>query len=574
MEVADWLRRLGLDRYVKAFKEAEIDAEVLPELTDADLRELGIPLGPRKKLLKALKGLPRFGEEGAPDRSAEPGPLAAGLAEGERRQVTVLFIDLTGFTRLSAELDAEEVHLLLGRFFQSVDRVVEDHGGSIDKHIGDCVMAVFGAPIAHGNDPERAAHAALAVQEAMPGLQEAVGRALAVHMGIASGQVVASGTGSASHQEYTVTGDTVNLASRLTDLADAGEILVSDQVQRLLADSFALEAKGTLAIKGIDQPVATWRLLGQLERTDTSLRPFVGRQVELEQFVTALEAARETGSGQTFHLRGEAGIGKTRLVEELRRRARDLGFATHTGLVLDFGMASGQDAIRALVRSLLGLGLSTEMAATAGAAASAEDDGIVSPDNRVHLNDLLDLPQPLALRALYDAMKGARRNEGKRETVAELVESLSRRQPLFLVIEDVHWADRPTLAFLKELVRRVEVSRGVLVTTSRIEGDPLDPAWLQSIDEGALTVIDLTPLRPQEAETLARSYQAAGERASPLPGAGCRQSAVLRAAAEQCRGGCRCDSGLSAEPGAGPPRPFATQRQDGASGSLDLGAAL
>ena len=135
----------------------------------------------------AAKGL------GGDAASASP-PPAAELSEGERRQVTVLFADLSGYTRLSREIDAEELHALAGRFFDAVDAVVEGYGGTVDKHIGDCVMAVFGAPVAHSNDPERAARAALDIQRRVPALADARGRPLGVHIGVASGQVVASGT--------------------------------------------------------------------------------------------------------------------------------------------------------------------------------------------------------------------------------------------------------------------------------------------------------------------------------------------------------------------------------------------
>jgi class 3 adenylate cyclase len=164
-------------------------------------------------------------------RAPAPGSPAAGrpepaaditiptLPDGERRQVTVLFADLADYTKLTDELDAEEVHALLARFFGLVDGIVEGYGGSIDKHIGDCVMALFGAPIAHGNDPERAVRAALDIQRRMPALAAELDRPIGAHIGVASGQVVASRTGSASRQDYTVTGDSVNLASRLTDRA-------------------------------------------------------------------------------------------------------------------------------------------------------------------------------------------------------------------------------------------------------------------------------------------------------------------------------------------------------------------
>jgi len=162
------------------------------------------------------------GECGSPVTAAPAAP-EKDRAAGERRQVTVLFADLTGFTKLSQELGAEETHTLLNQYFETVDAVVEDYGGTIDKHLGDAVMAVFGAPTAHDDDPLRAVRAALDIQQSMAGLSQAVGREMQTHISIASGVVVASGTGSDSHQEYTVTGESVNLASRLQEMARGGE---------------------------------------------------------------------------------------------------------------------------------------------------------------------------------------------------------------------------------------------------------------------------------------------------------------------------------------------------------------
>ena len=435
-------------------------------------------------------------------------PPAAELCEGERRQVTVLFADLSGYTRLSREIDAEELHALAGRFFDAVDAVVEGYGGTVRKHIGDCIMAVFGAPVAHGNDPERAARAALAIQQRVPALADARGRPLGVHIGVASGQVVASGAGSARHREYTVTGESVNLASRLTDAAQAGEVLISDTVHRALAERLACAEAGALAVKGFAEPVRAWRLLGLREAAEPGDRPFVGRHSELQRFRALLAACQKVGHGQAVYVRGEAGIGKTRLVEEFQQAARRGGFVCHTGLVLDFGAGTGQDAIRSLVRSLLGLefgGLS-DRAAVQAAAESAVAEGLVAAERRVYLNDLLDLPQPVELRALYDAMDSSTRARGARETVAELVVRVSAERPLLLVIEDVHWADRPTLDHLAMLTETAAEHPAVLVMTSRVEGDPLDDAWRSRTGHSPLVTIDLGPLRPQEAKILAGAY--------------------------------------------------------------------
>jgi class 3 adenylate cyclase/tetratricopeptide (TPR) repeat protein len=501
-DLAAWLRGLGLERYEATFRANDVDADVLPELSDADLERLGVSLGHRRRLLKAIADL----RAGIADRSDPPGAIAAAAkGEGERRQVTVLFCDLAGYTALSRELDAEEVHALLERFFELVDGIVERFGGTIDKHIGDCAMAVFGAPVAHGNDAERAARAALAIQDAVPALGEELGRAIGVHIGVAAGQVVASRSGSAAHRQYTVTGDSVNLASRLTDAAASGVILISDAVRRMLPPRFVCREASTLAIKGLAEPVRAWRLVGIGEPAGEN-RPFVGRRAELAQFRGALDACRSAGTGQTVVIRGEAGIGKTRVVEEFQILATAAGFACHVALVLDFGAGTGADAIRALVRSLLGLTTSAEAKAAQAAVKQALAKGLVTDDRRVHLNDLLDLPQPPALRALYDAMDNAMRDRGNQATAADLVRISAKRQPLLLVVEDVHWADRQTLDSLATLTRTVSECPALLVMTSRIEGDPLDHAWRAQAAGSPLITIDLGPLRPQEATALAGAY--------------------------------------------------------------------
>jgi class 3 adenylate cyclase len=219
MDVGAWLRGLGLEKYAESFIGHAIGLDVLPDLTDADLKELDVPLGDRKRLLKAAAALRPAVAEAAP-----AGAAPADEPPGERRPVAVLFADLAGYTALARELDAEQLHDLLDGFFAAADRLIEEHGGSVDKHIGDCVMGVFGAPVAHGNDAERAARAALAVRDAMPALSARAARPVAVHIDVASGQVVASGTGGPGHRTYTVTGDSVNLASPLTDLAPPGEV--------------------------------------------------------------------------------------------------------------------------------------------------------------------------------------------------------------------------------------------------------------------------------------------------------------------------------------------------------------
>jgi class 3 adenylate cyclase len=503
MDVSDWLRNLGLAQYGAVFRKHQIDAALLPSLTADDLKDLGVVLvGHRRRLLAGIAAL--HNEVGLNKDPAGSFLEAMNLpaADGERRQVAVLFADLVGSTALSNELDPEEMHLLLDRYFECVDGVIESYGGHIDKHLGDCVMAVFGAPLSHGNDIERAVGAALAIRDAMTTLSAEVHRRTRVHIGVAGGQVVASSTGSTSHREYTVTGDTVNLASRLTDAAPPGEILISDRVQRALAKRLECVDAGNLEVKGFAGGVKAWQLRN-LRDAAPEHRLFVGRIGEMALFRSALATSRENGGGQAIYMRGEAGIGKTRLVEELQRAAIVAGFACHTGVVLDFGTGTGQDAIRALVRGLLGLDVASGNEAACTVAAAALDDGLVAADDAAFLNELLHLPQPMSLRPLFDAMDNATRNQGKRRTLTRLLERASAVRPRLMIVEDIHWADRLTLTYLAELTITVTQLPALLVMTSRIDGDPIDRKWRAQAGGVPLITVDLSPLPPEEARALA-----------------------------------------------------------------------
>jgi class 3 adenylate cyclase/predicted ATPase len=508
MNIGDWLNGLGLGHYADVFRENAIDAEVLTELSDEDFATMGVLLGHRKKLVKAIALLSQTAELGPEDaRPADP-DLPAG---GERRQVTVLFADLSGFSKLSSELDAEEVHILLNRYFTLLDGLIEGFGGRVDKHIGDAVMAVYGAPVAHGNDPERAVRTACEIHTAMHGLSAEVGRKLQAHIGIASGQVLASGTGSDAHREYTVTGSSVNLASRLQDRAAAGQTLITHAVYREVASVADCHRVGEVEAKGFATPIEVWRLDGlrdeELWARDTS---FVGRRNERRQFTALVDACQESAEGQAILVRGEAGIGKSSLVREFASIARRGGFATHKALVLDFGVGKGQDAIRTLVRSLLDLAPESSQAERLEASNRAVERGWIDAERRLFVYDLLDLPHPVELRGLYDAMDNATRNREKRELVAAIFAAASRDQPRLLIVEDVHWADELILAHLSAISATARDCAAILIMTTRPEGDPLGHEWRAAIPSGSLMTIDLGPLQPTEAAALAGEFVMAG----------------------------------------------------------------
>lgn len=501
-ELRVWLEKLGLEKYSETFADNGIDLRALPFLTEQDFIDLGVLLGHRRILLSAVESLPQL-QPGPADKPGEHRPSTADAAE--YRQVTILFADLVGFTKMSSELDAEEIHTILGHFLDAADSIIIKHGGTVDKHIGDCAMAIFGAPVAHSNDPLRAVRAALEIQQAMPAVSELSGREINTHIGIANGQVIASGVGNDAH--YTVTGDSVNMASRLTDAANKGETMLSQGVQLAVSEDCELEDRGEIHVKGISDPVRAYSLRGLASAVSGSGdHSFVGRQAELQQFTGILNASMETGSGQAVLLRGEAGIGKTRLSVRFENIARDLGYDCHRVLVLDFGVSKEQNVLSTLVRSLLSISSDSENAVREAAANRSCARGVLESGQRVYLNELLDIPQSIELRSLYDALDSDAREQGRVKTVTTLIGHLSRENPVLITVEDIHWADESELIYLGQITKLLVDHPCILVMTSRIEGDPLDQCWKLQAAETPLATIDLRPLRQDDAMELAADY--------------------------------------------------------------------
>jgi class 3 adenylate cyclase/tetratricopeptide (TPR) repeat protein len=414
---------------------------------------------------------------------------------------------------LSQSLDPEELRDLVARYTKLVDGIILDYGGAIDKHIGDAVMALFGAPVAHDDDPLRAARAALDIHEALCRMSQSLERPLEGHVGIASGEVVAGALDRAGSQDYTVLGDSVNLSARLVAAAGPGQTLISEGVHRAISGRAQCDALGEMQFKGIDGGVRVWRLRAiPAESTPTNRGPFVGREAELAQFKGILDVCLARGSGQVAYVRGEAGIGKTRLVEEMRHLAEAKGLTVHRALVLDFGVARRQDPVRSLVHSMLQLRQGAADEERRAAAEDAVGAGIITTDRAVFLNDLLDLPQTGEWRTLYDAMDNAARNRGKRAVVTSLAEDACRRGPVMIIVEDLHWADPQVLDHLAAIASAIAGGPCLLAITSRVEGDPINPAWRAGCGDTPFVTIDLGPLRRDEALSLAGSFIDATQR--------------------------------------------------------------
>src|SRR3984885_10482232 len=272
MDVGAWLRTLGLGQYETTFRESEIDAEVLPDLTEGDLNQLGVPLGHRKRLLKAIAAL------GTGETAAKPPILApaSSPATAERRPITVMFCDLVGSTSMAAKLDAEDWRTLVNVYLDEASAAVTGLGGHVLKKLGDGLMALFGYPHAQENDAERAVRAALAIQRALVEInaRNATRGApeLSARIGLDSGQVVIDATGE-------VFGDAPNIAARVQSAAEPGTVLVTASVQRQTAGLFVAEDRGQHELKGVSAPMTLYRVVrasgGGRRGGARALTPFV-----------------------------------------------------------------------------------------------------------------------------------------------------------------------------------------------------------------------------------------------------------------------------------------------------------
>ena len=324
MDVGDWLRSLGLGQYETLFRQNDIDAEVLSELTQGDLEKFGVSFGHRKRLLKAIASLGATGPEAKPVAQVPPqSPSDA----GERRQLTVMFCDLVGSTALAARLDPEDMSDIIRAFQSAASTAAARFEGFVAKFMGDGALIYFGYPKAHEDDAERAARAGLALVEATRALRSKRGIALEVRSGIATGLVVVGELmGEGDARERGVVGETPNLAARLQALAEPGNVVVAEATRRLLGGTFEMRPLGPQTLKGFDAPVSAWtvhREADHVSRFEASqseaMPPFVGREQEVALLIERWRDA-VAGEGQVVLLSGEAGIGKSRILATLREK--------------------------------------------------------------------------------------------------------------------------------------------------------------------------------------------------------------------------------------------------------------
>lgn len=447
---------------------------------------------------KALDAAPPAADAAPQIRSA-PRPADS----SERRPVAVLYADLAQFTRLTAGRDPEETQRLLARYFDAVDGVVLDHGGAVDKHIGDAVMALFGAPVAHGDDALRAARAAIAIHGQLAALSSELRENLVAHIGIALGEVLAGHVGSASHAAYTVTGEAANLAARLMNAAPPGATWVDAAVAAEISDILPCEPQAGVELKGMGA-IEVFAVTERSPAAAQKARQMVGRRAEMAQIAALMDGATD-GRGGALLVRGDPGIGKSTLLRETARAAELRGYSVILARVLDFGASRESDVGAALCAGLLAeIASGPQQDALQAAIAS----GALTTEMMPFAADLLSLPQSQASLDLLRAMDETARERGRARTLGALLRAAAHRRPCLVIIEDVHWAGRAVLSRLAEIAAAAGESAAILLMSSRIDGDPIDAAWRAQARDALAATIELRPLSESDAARLADALSA------------------------------------------------------------------
>jgi class 3 adenylate cyclase/tetratricopeptide (TPR) repeat protein len=455
-------------------------------------------------------------ESYTPDQLADKIRAARSAIEGERKLITVLFADVAGFTAISSKLDPEDTHAIMQRCFGLMLDQVHRYEGTVSQFLGDGMLALFGAPIAHEDHAQRAIYAGLEIQEALTSYQKelsARGIDFRVRIGLNSGPVVVGNVGADLTMNYQAVGDTVNLASRMQTLAPPGSVVISDQTYHLVEGYFECRAMGPQLVKGKEDPIPVYEVLARgpsRSRVDVhaqlGLGPYVGRRAELDALAARWDLARR-GEGQVAFVSGEAGLGKSRLVHEFRHRSEDHDFTWITGRCSSYGVEVSYLPIVDMLRDGFRLETTDSDAEIATKLEAGLQRNGVDPSHLPYLRHLLSVePDTSPVFADDPQLRKAKIFEALRDVVI----GAANTRPVVLVIEDLHWMDPVSTEVLSYVIEHLKDHPILLIATHRSE-------WVPRFGERSFfTRIDLVSLTETETASVAGAALGVDELPSEL----------------------------------------------------------
>lgn len=472
-DIAHWLTELGLEKYIADFDAAEINLATLPDLLEDDLKELGLPLGPRRRVWSAIQRLHPAADttevSKQPLTSGDTAPMMSASHDAERRHLTVMFVDLVGSTEMSSRIDPEDMRNVITAYQNTVAGVVSRFEGFVAKFMGDGVLCYFGWPRASEDDAERAVRAGLSIIDAVKQTSGTDGEALATRVGIATGVVIVGDLiGSGANQEAAVVGETPNLAARLQSLARANQLVLPQATASLLGNLFELKSIGTHELKGIAEPVKAHVVAGEAVhesrfagRRSDRLTPIVGREQELTLILERWTKAK-SGCGQMVLISGEAGIGKSRttraVIDEISRD-------DHVRLTYQCSPYHTDSAFYPVIHQL-----------TFAAGINAEDSNFTRLDKLESLfstetEDIVLMAALLGIDASHryqplDLTPSQIRARTMQTLIKQTVH-MAEQKPVLLVFEDLHWIDPTTLELIDTALDVVTEKKILILATAR-----------------------------------------------------------------------------------------------------------
>ena len=499
MNLAVWLRSLGLERYAAVFRESDIDETVLPTLTAEDLKDLGVKtVGHRRKLLNAI-ALLRGNSAAKVLLPVVSNHTALPADTAERRQVTVMFVDLVGSTELSARMDPEDLRDVISSYQRCVGETVTRLGGFVANYMGDGVLAYFGYPTAHEDDAERAVRASLDLVNDVAALKLPV--SLQARVGIATGLVVVGDLiGSGGAQEHSIIGEAPNLAARLQVLAEPGVVVVAETTRKLVGDLFELRYVGLRSLKGIAAPVPAWTVLrpstieSRFEALHASgLTALVGREQELQTLLQRWLQAKSS-RGQAVLLSGEAGIGKSRLIAALTGRLEGEPQTRLRYFCSPQHIDSPFYPIIDRIERAAGFAREDTPADKLNKLDAMLARNITSSHDASLFAEMLSLPND-GRYPVFELTPQQRRERTLDALTTQLM-SLTSGQTVLMILEDAHWSDPSTLEMLGRTVKIIATLPVLFVVTCRPE---FEPTWSS---QPHVTTLTITRLARREVDVM------------------------------------------------------------------------